>query len=157
MVLETAQILSTAHRVIDGMCVEVTYKKLDKLRKKKVWILDDSRNDILYSATHINHPCSIWVRESVENYNWLVDHFFALANEYTYRYGKHHKSAVELGYTLQSPPYGLRDWDWTIPPSCMDESFTVGDDPVENYRSYYKYGKRDLHNWTKRNPPEWIL
>lgn len=173
MILETAQLLSTAHRVIDGLQVEVTYKTPDKwmdfpfegrrefrpgkTRKKKVWILDDHRNDIFYNATHINHPSAVWVRESVENYNWLVDHLFALADEYTYRYGKRHATMAKLGYEIQSPPHGLRDWDWTKPPSCMDECFTVGDDTVANYRNYYKYGKADLHNWTKRSPPDWIL
>jgi hypothetical protein len=157
MILESAQLLSTAHRVIDGAPVEVTIKHPDtgKLRKKKVWVLGDSRNDIIYNATHINHPSAIWCRQSVENYNWLVDHFYGLMDEYTYRYGKVHKSS-EIAYYIQSPPYNLRDWDMTKMPCAMDKEYIISDDSVTNYRNYYKIGKQRLHTWTKRNPPDWI-
>jgi len=47
--------------------------------------------DELYKLTHINHPCSIWTRSSKDNYKWLLNHFIALCNEYTKRYGKIHK------------------------------------------------------------------
>lgn len=172
MILETAQLLSTAHRVLDGLQVEVTYKTPDKwvnfpfegrqefrpgkLRKKKVWVLDDSRNDTLYNATHINHPSCVWTRQSVENYNWLVDHLFALSDEYTHRYGKTHATMTKLGYMVQSPPYNLREWDMTPMPSCMDKEYIVSDDPIANYRNYYKLGKARMHKWTKRDAPEWI-
>jgi hypothetical protein len=173
MILETAQLLSTAHRVIDGLEVEVTYKTPDKvmplpfedrtiikpgqIRKKKVWVLDDHRNDILYGSTHKNHPSAVWCRQSVENYNWLVDHLFALGDEYTYRYGKKHKTIKKLGYEIQSPPHGLRDWDMTPMPSCMAEEYIVSDDPITNYRNYYKLGKANIHAWKKREAPAWIL
>jgi hypothetical protein len=173
MILETAQLLSTAHRVLDGMQVQVTYKTPDqvidmpfegtsfvrkgKLRKKKVWVLDDSRNDILYNATHINHPSAVWVRTSVENYCWLADHLLALGNEYTHRYGKQHLSIQKLGYVLQSPPFHLRDYEMTSMPSCMDKEYIISDDPVVNYQNYYKIGKARMHKWTKREVPSWII
>ena len=159
MIVESAQMLSTAHRVLDGAPVEVTYKvpSTEKLRKKKVWVIGDDRNDILYSATHINHPSNVWIRQSVENYNWLVDHMFALGEEYTYRYGKKHATITKLGYELQSPPQNLKEWDMTIIPSCMDEEFIVGDDPILNYRNYYAKGKAKLHKWKNREVPDWIL
>jgi hypothetical protein len=172
MILETAQLLSTAHRVLDGVCTEVTYKTPDKiidmpfegtkllkkgkLRKKKVWKLNDSRDDILYSATHINHPSAIWARESVENYLWLVDHLFALGDEYTYRYGKIHLTMKKLGYEIQSPPYSLKEWDMTLMPSCMDKEYIISDEPIVNYRNYYAHGKKHLHAWKRREPPAWI-
>jgi hypothetical protein len=43
-----------------------------------------------YKPTHVNHPCSVWVRESRANYLWLVDHFIALCDEYEARYNKLH-------------------------------------------------------------------
>ena len=61
MILEYAQLLSTAHRVIDGTLVEGQSKSG---RKQKQYILPDERDGILYSATHINHPSAIWVRKS---------------------------------------------------------------------------------------------
>ena len=88
MILESAQLLSTAHRIIDGREIEGVSKSGRKARR---WILDDAREPVLYTATHVNHPSAIWARTSILNYNWLADHFFALLNEYTYRYDKHHK------------------------------------------------------------------
>lgn len=45
-----------------------------------------------YKPTHKNHPANIWCRETHMNYGWLLMHFAALSNEYTYRTGKNHKS-----------------------------------------------------------------
>lgn len=152
MILESAQLLSTAHRVLDG--VEST--ALSKTgRKKKVWALGDSRDSILYQATHINHPSAVWCRYSVENYLWLVEHFYALLDEYTFRYGKRHK-CYDLAYTLQSPPHNMRMHEGSPMPSAMADEYKVGSDPLTNYRNYYKFGKSSMHKWTKRQPPEWI-
>ena len=153
MILETAQLLSTAHRILDG----VEYVGESKSgRKAKRWSLGDARDYTLYSATHINHPSAVWARSSVENYNWLVDHLFALGDEYTYRYNKKHVTIEKLGYMIQSPPYKLKEWDMTPMPSCMDDEYKVSSDPIQNYRNYYKYGKAALHKWTKRSAPSWI-
>lgn len=154
MILESAQLLSTAHRILDG---EETVELSKTGRKTKRYKLYDSREPILYSATHINHPSAVWCRQSVENYNWLVDHFFALMAEYTYRYEKEHKCFGELSYQLQSPPKNLKEWNWTEMPSCMDDKYKIGNDPIQNYRNYYKVGKTKLHKWTRREAPEWIL
>ena len=153
MILESAQLLSTAHRILDGCEVE---GKSKTGRKAKRWILPDAREGIIYTATHINHPSAVWCRESIENYNWLVDHMYALMREYTHRYGKTHKCYGEISYMLQSPPKNLKDWDWTPMPSCMADEYIISDDPLTNYRNYYKIGKSSLHKWTNRQPPEWI-
>lgn len=161
MILESAQLLSTAHRLLDGTEVQLEFNILNedgttKIKKKKEWVLYDSREDVLYSATHINHPSAIWARSSVENYNWLVDHFFALMEEYTYRYEKKHKCCGELSFMLQSPPKKLEEYDMTPMPSCMDQSYIVSDNPIDNYRNYYKMGKVHLHSWKKREAPPWF-
>lgn len=159
MVTETAQLLSTAHRVLDGT-QQIIEGHVDefgvKHRKKTSWVLDDHRDSILYSATHINHPSAIWCRQSVENYNWLVDHLFALGDEYTYRYGKKHATITKLGYTIQSPPFNLKAWDWTPMPSCMPSEYIISDDPILNYRKYYSEAKKHLHSWKKRDQPQWM-
>lgn len=139
MILESAQMLSTAHRVLDG---------------DEKYQLFDYRQDLFYKATHRNHPSAVWARTSIENYNWLVDHFDGLLKEYTHRYNKQHKSG-RLLYHIQSPPLSLEDWDWTQPPSCMPEEYHVGS-LVENYREYYRKAKSHLHKWTNREPPEWL-
>jgi hypothetical protein len=162
MILETAQLLSTAHRVLDGT-ETITAGWVDefgiKHKKKKHWVLDDNRDSILYRATHINHPSAIWCRNSVENYNWLVDHFFALDAEYRYRYEKtqSHASIIKMGYELQSPPFNLKQTDFTEMPCCMPDHLVIAGDPVASYRSYYIHEKMYIKKYTKRPPPEWFV
>jgi len=162
MILESAQLLSTAHRIIDGK--ETVIEKYvngsvpARYRKAKRWLLSDAREPVLYSATHVNHPSAVWCRQSVENYTWLVEHFFALCEEYTHRYGKKHKcSQGDLPYMLQSPPHGLREYNWTEMPSAMADEYKISADPLTNYRNYYIIGKSRMHKWTKRQQPEWII
>jgi len=154
MILESAQLLSTAHRMLDG--TEYIGKTLTG-RNVRRWELADLREPVVYQATHVNHPSAVWARTSVENYNWLYEHFFALMTEYTYRYGKTHKCAGDLAYMLACPPYNLKDYDMTKMPSAMAKDYIISENPVENYRNYYKNGKNHLHKWTKRQPPEWLV
>ena len=158
MITETGQILSTVHRLLDGheMSVDLIRKKDGKHVKKNVWILTDERNDLLYAVTHPNHPSTIWARQSVENYNWLVEHLHALGSEYTYRYGRTHATIEKLGYIIQSPPFNLKEWDWTTPACAMKPEYIISDDPIVNYRNYYREGKKHIHKWKNRDMPEWI-
>jgi hypothetical protein len=159
MILESCQLLSTAHRIVDG--TEYTEKRYvegslpARYRNIKKWKLYDARDNILYQATHINHPSSIWCRESVENYNWLVEHMYGLLDEYKYRYEKIHK-CIDVAYLLQSPPNNLKNYDQTKILCAMDDKYKISDDPIENYRNYYRLGKPHLHKWSKREQPIWI-
>ena len=154
MILESAQLLSTAHRVLDGRLVP---SKSKTGRSVKRYVLEDSRESVLYTATHVNHPSAVWCRKAVKNYNWLYEHFFALGREYTHRYGKTHKCfQTDLSYMLASPPFNLKDYDWTPMPSAMADEYKVGDDPLTNYRNYYKIGKSKMHSWKNREAPDWI-
>jgi hypothetical protein len=152
MILESAQLLSTAHRYLDG---KMLVAQNDNGRKMKRWVLDDARELALYKATHINHPSAVWCRTSVENYLWLVEHFAALLDEYTHRYGKRHKCS-DLLYPLQSPPFNLKEYDRTKMLCAMPDEYKISADPVENYRQYYRVGKSRMHKWTNREAPEWI-
>jgi len=151
MILESAQLLSTAHRVLDGQ----EYIDASSGRKIRRWKLDDSREQHLYSATHMNHPSAKWVRESDNNYNWLFCHFHGLLNEYTYRYSKHHKCTSMMEW-LSSPPKNIPNGPKTQPPCAMDKAYVISEDAVVNYRNYYKHGKSHILYWTKRPAPAWI-
>lgn len=173
MILETAQLLSTAHRFLDGTEMEVSpdmaagidrlenvisliLKTPKKPRKKKVWKLSDDRDSVLYSATHINHPSALWVRKSSANYDWLYSHLLALGAEYTHRYGRTHATIDKLGVILKTIPTNIKQGQMTKMPSCMDQEYAISLCPVTNYRNYYNYGKVDLLRWTNRVPPLWI-
>jgi hypothetical protein len=154
MIVETAQLLSTAHRVIDGKETEVLTS--DKGPKKMLILPNDIMDDTLYQATHVNHPSAKWVRESVVNYFWLLGHFKDLLAEYTFRYGKIHK-CNSMWDCLLIPPKGIRrGLLFSPPPCCMPTKYIVDEDTVINYRMYYRYGKKHLHKWTKREKPDWI-
>ena len=153
MILESAQLLSTAHRVLDGQ--EVVQLNAAGARMKR-YILNDEREQELYKSTHVNHPSAIWVRESAANYNWLVDMLKALMEEYTYRYGKHHATERLLPYLEKTPNNIKVGVDFTQPTPAMDSVFTISDDGVANYRNYYTLAKSELHAYTKREWPTWL-
>lgn len=156
MILESAQMLSTAHRVLDGDCV--VFRPTGG-RKKKHWILPDStREDWLYKVAHLNHPSTIWTRESKENYEWHYQLFVSLCDEYTYRYGKVHSTDTKLRQLLSNPPCNIKANGLTpfrlamgSNPECM------GPDAVESYRKFYKTKRlRFKMVWSKRNTPDWF-
>jgi hypothetical protein len=154
MILETAQLLSTAHRVIDG---EEFVGQTQTGRKAKRWRLSGNADAIMYAATHINHPSAVWVRENSANYNWLYDHLLALGREYTYRYGRTHLTIDKLKDILKDAPANIEQSKvMTKMPSCMDKQYIISLDPIINYRNYYNYGKTDLLRWSNRPPPKWI-
>ena len=88
MILEYAQLLSTAHRVLDGKHTKV----LSNSGKRYVsnWIMDDSSDAVLYKVAHVSHPSNIWTRASGHHYIWLWRLWHELCLEYTERYGKNH-------------------------------------------------------------------
>jgi hypothetical protein len=153
MILEYAQLLSTAHRVLDGR-ESVTLSSSG--RKKKVWLLSDSRNDVLYSATHINHPSAIWVRHSYENYEWLYNMFVDLLKEYTYRYHKFH-ACERLLNDLYTPPNNIpKGVGFTEPTPAMPDHYKVPGDSIQSYKNYYLGDKTRMFSWKNRKEPVWI-
>lgn len=145
MILEYAQLLSTAHKVLDGIKVN------------KGYVLGDySMDSNIYKATHINHPSSIWVRESKENYLWLHRLWVSLMEEYTYRYEKIH-SCNRLKPFLHFIPKNIDNGKFTQPTPAMPEKYKVKNDSLQSYKNYYKYGKVHLHSWKKRDVPDWIV
>jgi hypothetical protein len=155
MILEYCQLLSTAHRVLDGV---QTTGLSESGRKKTVYqIVNDNRNDILYSATHINHPSAVWVRKSVKNYMHLVCILVHLCGEYTYRYGKIHKcESSGLVDKLGVPPNNISYTEpFTEPTPAMPDDVKVAGDSIASYRNYYLKNKTHLAAWKNRAVPYW--
>jgi hypothetical protein len=152
MILESAQLLSTAHRILDGVPYAA---KSASGRQVKRWRLDDDRESVLYSATHVNHPSAVWCRESSGHYHWLYWHFVGLIDEYYHRYGKVHK-CDSMKQFLVDIPNNIKHLVFKQPPPAMDKSYIISEDSVANYRNYYSQGKSHLHKYTNRNAPEWL-
>ena len=155
MILEYAQLLSTAHRVIDGDLVN-GYSKTG--RKQKRYVLSDNRDSLLYSATHVNHPSAVWARSGIKQYTWLHQLLKELCKEYTHRYGKHHKVERDgLLYDLETPPKSIRhDVFWSEPTPAMPEEYKVAGDSVQSYKNYYIGDKQRMFSWKNRDIPSWI-
>lgn len=158
MVLEEGQMLSTVHRVVDGK--EITGKTKTG-RNQKQWVLPDKREKFLYKACHVNHPCTVWARETTANYKWAARFFEAVAKEYNWRYdNRTHKTYYKLNWLIKSPPNNIDPSLELTPfplamgaaPYCIDE-----ENPIQSYRDYY-WSKRDNFSmvWTKREKPSWF-
>lgn len=153
MILESAQLLSTAHRFLDGK----QYTELSKNnRRLKRWYLPDEREDILYKGSFLNHPCGVWVRESSSNYEWLYFLFSFLCDEFTYRYNKTHLTDTKLREPLGRLPENIHFGDFTFPALAMPDYCKIDNDYVASYRNYYLKEKTHILNWSKRNKPFWI-
>jgi hypothetical protein len=110
--------------------------------------------EIPYKLSHKNHPCSIWTRESLSNYLYLCDLGLELCKEYTYRYGKRHKSQDVIEWCLVNKPR-IPDTGFTNPPKAMPDEYKV-DDFVKSYRNYYVGAKSSIAKWKSRSIPEWF-
>lgn len=156
MILEYAQLLSTAHRILDGS----PYITLNASgRKRTVYQLADAERDgILYSATHVHHPSAIWVRVSDKNYVWLQNLLEELCLEYTHRYGKIHKvQSSGLTGALQKLPNNIPQGHFTEPTPAMPDDCKVAGDSIASYKNYYIMNKTHLANWKKRPVPDWYI
>jgi hypothetical protein len=161
MILEYAQLLSTAHRVLDGT---VSTRLSKSGRKQQYYPLAGERDNFLYSATHVNHPSAVWVRYSYENYEWLYKLFIALLDEYTHRYGRIHATA-RLIDALHTPPIHIpKGIGFTEPTPAMPNEVKVlrevatdryEIDSIKSYHKYYIHNKVHIAKWTKREIPLW--
>ena len=151
MILESAQLLSTCHRFLDGK--EII--KLDKAnRKRKTYILENELEDILYKSTHVNHPVSIWLRKSTGNYDYLYQLYIALCEEYKFRFGKTHKSESLKDYLINYP-INLTKGKFTEPAITTDKTAQC-QTALLSYQKYYATSKLHLLDYTKRDIPYFI-
>ena len=127
MILETAQLLCGVHWVSGG--------------------------NAPYKLSHKNHPCAIWARESLTNYLYLCELGLELSREYTYRYGKKHKSQEIIEWCIDNKP-NIVDKGFTEPAKAMPDEYKVKS-VVESYRNYYKGAKSGFATWKQRETPEW--
>lgn len=170
MILESAQMLSTAHRLLDGKLTEYEefipkFKNINGFKvgtgwitkKKQKYVLTNVRDESkFYKVAHKNHPSSIWVRQSDEHYRWLYEHFDGLCEEYTRRYGKVHATELKLALNLFFNPKQIKKAGFTPPPCCMPDECKLTNDAVINYQYYYVTEKKSMLKYTKREAPHWI-
>ena len=132
MILETAQMLSTAYR-----------KKFGD-------------NDDLYKTAYPKHPMTIWVGDSGDNFFWSVQLLDQLLYQYTVRYKKVHKT-IKISNLLHSKHKLWHTWKtkFTRPPLCMPEEYK-SDDYIQSYRNYYIGDKKRFARYTSVDTPEFM-
>lgn len=147
MIRESAQLLATAHRVLDGKEVK------DPITKKTRWVLDSEFESLIPQATHRNHPSSIWVRQSTQHYDWLWFHFSSLLSVYTDRYNKIHLFQ-QFKEPLANDPINLPRGCFLDPPQCMPDEFKC-EDTIQAYRNFYIGSKSRFAKWNHSAVPPW--
>lgn len=158
MILESAQMLSTAHRVLDG---EEYEDKTANGRKIRRWRLKDKvKENTIYKAGWLKHPSTQWVMESAYNYWWLYRHMMALNEEYKKRYGhtKDHLCVQKLKDVLRQPPKNadVKKPGTDATPAMPDECKVPGDS-VASYRNYYIMKKQRFATWkSPAKMPDWF-
>lgn len=142
ILLEAVQMLCTTIHVIDP----------DNQVKDKIK---------LYKMAHKNHPVTIWMRSSLENYMWTLNLVEAMHEEWKYRYShpaeKKHKSYIVAEYLREFAPTadkfsncGLTPFALAMPVECKTN------DPIESYRRYYQTPeKQRIASWKNREKPSW--
>lgn len=115
----------------------------------------------LYKMAHKNHPVTIWMRTSLDNYLWTLQLVEEMHQEWKYRYEhppeKKHKSYIVAEYLRQFAPsadkfpsVGLTSFALAMP-----EEYKTND-AVESYRKYYQSAeKQKIASWKKRENPSW--
>ena len=162
MPTETCQML---HTNIVYMQYVHTYGKEPQLKDLKAF--HQKIGSELMKPAMLNHPSTIWARQSLDNFDWLLYHGVSLCGEYTHRYEKEHgtqKRIVDCGLYrefIENHNYPL---DELTPVSiAMDDMYRIEntfddewDFVIESYRHYYLEGKWRFAEWRKNRRPEWF-
>ena len=145
MIIEYAQLLSTAHHLLD----------------------DDQAIEGIYKITHKNHPSAVWCRSGQYQYEWVLDCAMQLCKLYTQHTGKVHKTQATLE-KLRTLPKNLPLIEWTDPPLAAPDKFKMqmilGLDICKAYQAYLLEKFDEWRTRTDSRPmiaewwivPEWV-
>lgn len=121
MILESAQLLSTA----------IIIRMTEKFGSYEVpsW---------MYKPTHVNHPCSIWTRESSSNWNWLYLYAITCCGRYERIFNRIHKSkkVIERLFEIYLQHKPIPEGKLTKFVEAYPEDFKVFSDTTLNYQNY---------------------
>ena len=155
MIVESAQMLSTAHRYVDGdEFVSISRNG----RRIKRWSHHTDTPDSrirLHKSVMLNHPCPSWTRETAGNYAWLASHALALCDEYENRYEREHATRNLVEWLVEHYPKKVFGFHRTPFAQAMPDEYKVVGDAVAAYRAYYLGEKSRFAKWKNGNIPNW--
>jgi hypothetical protein len=131
MIIETAQLLSTAMR------------------------FHGYTGNLVYKTAHLNHPCAVWARESNSNYEWLLSYMQELVIERKARTPKHHKTYDKL-FALSQGIAFIPKGSQTPWPNCTPNKHIadIHDAYKITMRDKWAQDKRPP-KWTLSQKPSW--
>ena len=135
MIVEGCQMLSTNHRLSGSPTVYTVPMNL-------------------YKQAFANHPCTVWARQTKENYMWLADHTLELCHEYTRRYNRVHSCEDMSVWFSKYYPLRTPDGDLTSFAQAMPDQYR-NEDAVVAYRKYYLGEKARFAKWKNGIVPAW--
>jgi len=141
MIVETAQMLSTAHRFLSP----ASY----------------CEDNNLYQVSFQHHPSTKWCMKTTGNYLWLARLFDELNTEYWFRFGSKHEpprmhKASSMSQALGRAPLRIPEGPFSAPPQCMPDIYK-GPDAVDAYQRYYLGAKARFAKWAHGPTPEWWM
>ena len=159
MILEAGQMLCAAHWMSWLEHFNKNRTDFRLMRDVKQFLKDNvpKEKQPAWGITHVNHPCTVWTRQSLKNYNWHLALMSCLLSEYTKRYSKVHKSTTVYQWLLDNNPMSFPTNIKTPFPICMKDEYKVGNDPIQSYRKYYIKDKVRFAKWEPRaKTPDWF-
>jgi hypothetical protein len=156
MIVESCQLLSTAHHVLDGIQITRTGKN-----GRKFSTYETTRKDFFFPpllrCTMVNHPCTIWTRSSNLAYSWLWSHVKEMLKVYEVRYNKVHAYDSLVQHSLIHKPKTI-PITADLPPfaQAMPDQYKK-ENAVEAYRAYYVNEKSRFAKWPDGKIPKWYL
>lgn len=161
MILESGQMLCMTnyiHEVFGYIPEELDKEQRNEIKEfaDRFRELDVSERPIPYLPfkRHLNHPCTLWVRQSKSNWEYLWDLICRINEEYKFRYENEEDHKTYRNLKKLDPPKDLGDKGLTEQPLAMPDECKV-QDVVSSYRKYYIEKKQHLAKWTKRSAPCW--
>ncbi|AUS01948.1 hypothetical protein NVP3058O_030 [Vibrio phage 3.058.O._10N.286.46.B8] len=176
MIVEYAQLLSTAHRLIDGFmckvwvkivsttkhddgtctkivrCKEIDWYELPSdtfgFRFGRRWLMGKE----IYAHTHTNHPSAVWVRKSYDHYVWVWKCAKQLCVLYNGRTAKTHKTEAVLDL-LAATPNGISQIGFSNPPVSAPDEFKKIAVFGDTCNAYQLYLCSKFSEWQQRDRP----
>ena len=158
MIIEHTQMLAAAYYHTLG----ITRKKEIAENQKVVNIVfsgfprkHEDGSDHPYALSHVNHPCTIWTRASIQNWNWLLECTKELCSEFEKRYKKPHSIAAILDWMESNKPR-LSSIRLTAFATAMPDCYKTYP-TTEAYKRYYAYKTSYMQvKWAHSEMPDWF-
>ena len=165
MILETCQLLYTAHWVLFYPHLKEQKSAIGLSRAQKQLAVPDymqsaplcqTTQEPTYRPCHVHHPCAKWTRATSGNYGWLIELGKELAREFRFRFHKVHSCEAHIDWLAAHRPPSIQQYPKRPFVMAMGEEFKISKNAIVSYRNYYRKAKADLIRYTGRQVPHWV-